>query len=305
MKLSQKTFHLAGVIPVAGQPLDFNFPWHDCLQPVAPDYLAIEQAVVECGMAGCRTIWIVCNDDMQPLIRHRLGDYVYDYAPLKEAQYRKVPDLYYKEIPIFYVPISPDDRDKRDCLTWSLIHGAYVADYTMRTLSRWVSPRKFFVSWPYGMNHALDIFKYRARLVTDNKVIFTYNDRTAADGDFLPFTFTLEDVRRWKNTIREKGTGKYEMDYSETAKAEPYNFKLRPMADRYSARFFDLQDVIEFEGVEEEDLAPLPWFYNIDSWEGYCEYISSEERKRIKRAPPSMLKYHEFNPVGKDPEESS
>ena len=168
-----------------------------------------------------------------------------------------MPDLYYKEVPIFYVPVHPDDRDKRDCLAWSLIHGAWVADSTMRSLSRWVTPRKFFVSWPYGMNHALDIFKYRKRLVTDNKVIFTYNDRTAADGDFLPSTFTLEDVRRWKNTIREKGTGKYEMDYSETAKAEPYNFKLRPMAERYSARFFDLQDVIEFEGVEEEDLAPL------------------------------------------------
>ena len=40
-------------------------------------------------MAGCRTIWIVCNDDMQPLIRYRLGDYVYDYAPLKKATVQK------------------------------------------------------------------------------------------------------------------------------------------------------------------------------------------------------------------------
>ena len=22
-------FHLAGIIPVGGQPLDFNLPWHD------------------------------------------------------------------------------------------------------------------------------------------------------------------------------------------------------------------------------------------------------------------------------------
>ena len=28
-------FHLAGIVPVAGQPLDFNMPWHDCLMPIA------------------------------------------------------------------------------------------------------------------------------------------------------------------------------------------------------------------------------------------------------------------------------
>jgi len=305
MKLSQHTFHLAGIVPVAGQPLDFNFPWHDCLQPIAPDYLAVEHAVVECAMAGCRTIWVVCNDDMQPLIRYRLGDYVYDYAPLKKASFRKVPSLYYREVPIFYVPIHPNDRDKRDCLTWSLIHGAWVADSITRSMSRWVTPQKFFVSWPHGINHALDIYKFRKRLTTGNKVIFTYGGKTAADGEFLPFTFTLEDVKRWKNTIRKKGTGKYEMDYSEDAKPAPYNFKLRPINERYSARFFNLEDIIEFEDITEEDMAELPWHYNISSWEGYCEYISSEERKRMKRAPPSMLKYHEFNPVGVDPEENS
>ena len=28
------SFHLAGIVPVAGQKLDFDFPWHDCLQPI-------------------------------------------------------------------------------------------------------------------------------------------------------------------------------------------------------------------------------------------------------------------------------
>ena len=35
------SFHLAGIVPVAGQKLDFNFPWHDCLQPINKDYLAV------------------------------------------------------------------------------------------------------------------------------------------------------------------------------------------------------------------------------------------------------------------------
>ena len=78
MNSGHKGFHLAGVIPVSGQKLEFDMPWHDCLMPLAPNYLAIERSVVECAYAGCETIWIICNDDMQPLIRHRLGDYVQD-----------------------------------------------------------------------------------------------------------------------------------------------------------------------------------------------------------------------------------
>ena len=71
-------FHLAGIVPIAGQSLDFDMPWHDSLMPIAQNYLAVERAVVECAYAGCETIWVVCHDDMQPLIRHRLGDYAQD-----------------------------------------------------------------------------------------------------------------------------------------------------------------------------------------------------------------------------------
>ena len=81
-----RAFHLAGIVPVAGKALDFNFPWHDCLQPIAQNYLAVERAVVECAYAGCETIWIVCHDDMQPLIRYRLGEYIQDPVYLFRTQ---------------------------------------------------------------------------------------------------------------------------------------------------------------------------------------------------------------------------
>ena len=51
--ISNASFHLAGVVPVASQPLDFKFPWHDALQPISQNYLAVEHAVVECAYAGC------------------------------------------------------------------------------------------------------------------------------------------------------------------------------------------------------------------------------------------------------------
>ena len=44
---------------------DFNQLLPDCLMPIAPDYTLIEAAVVECAWAGCDTIWVICNDDLQ------------------------------------------------------------------------------------------------------------------------------------------------------------------------------------------------------------------------------------------------
>ena len=57
-----RAYHLAGVVPVAGLHSDFGFPWPDCMQPIAKNYLAIERAIVECAYAGCETIWVVCNE---------------------------------------------------------------------------------------------------------------------------------------------------------------------------------------------------------------------------------------------------
>ena len=108
--------HMAGIIPVAGQPLGFNMPWHDCLMPVGNDFLAVERAVYECVMAKCNTIWIVCHAGMQPLLRKRIGDFV--YHP-KDINYIKEKDIATRSN-ILYVSITPSDRDKRDSLGWSV-----------------------------------------------------------------------------------------------------------------------------------------------------------------------------------------
>ena len=61
---SINAFHLAGIVPVSGQPLDYDLPWHDCLQPISQNFLAVERAVLECATAGCER-------PTEPLIRKR------------------------------------------------------------------------------------------------------------------------------------------------------------------------------------------------------------------------------------------
>ena len=98
--LDKKTFHLAGIIPVAGEQLDFGFEWSDSMMPIAPNYTALEHAVVECAWAGCETVWIICNDDVSPLIRHRIGDYILDPVWANRT-FDRFPSESKKIIPIF------------------------------------------------------------------------------------------------------------------------------------------------------------------------------------------------------------
>ena len=46
----------------------------------------------------------------------------------------------------------------------------------------------------------------------------------------------------------------------------------------------------------------VPWYYPIDSWEGYCKFIGSKERFEVSRPEKRMLNYREFNPIGRDVE---
>jgi len=46
----------------------------------------------------------------------------------------------------------------------------------------------------------------------------------------------------------------------------------------------------------------LPWFYPIDSWDNYCTYMASEERKEIRHPGRLVISYREYSPIGRDVE---
>ena len=139
--------HVAGIVPVAGREDKFGFEWPDSMMPLAENYTCIERSVLECAYAGCKTIWVICNDDTSPVIKHRLGEYVYD--PVWYSRKEKFPKESRRIIPIFYVPIHAKDVNKRDCLAWSIVYGALTAFKIGASLSQWVAPHKYYVSFPY------------------------------------------------------------------------------------------------------------------------------------------------------------
>lgn len=278
--VNEKAFHLAGIVPVAGAPLDFEFPWHDSCVPIAPNFLAVERAAIECAYAGCETIWVVCHDDMQPLIRYRLGDYIQDPMWVHNPSVWNSPEDYRKEVPIFYVPVHPKDRDKRDCLSWSVLHGANTAYNTSGQMSKWLTPDRYYVSFPYGVYPPMAVKKYRTSISSDKGFFVSYDDKTVKDGEYLGFTFNSEDYFNFLTTIK-----------TDLIKRSPI---LDPKKD------FNLELVFEKAKTDNAEFINLAWYHNIDNWEKYCSYLGSEERKRIKRPYEGIIKYREWNPIGVD-----
>ena len=282
-------FHLAGIIPVAGQRLDYNMPWHDCLMPIARDFLAIERSVLECAYAGCETIWIVCNDDMQPLIRYRLGEYVNDPVWVYR-HFERDKKSSQKRIPIQYVPIHPRDRNKRDCLGWSVLHGIWISNKITSSLSKWIKPDKFYISFPYGVYDYWQVREYRKDISKNKSFLLSHEGKTIIDGEYLGFTMNYEDYERLAGEVKIKSTGLFRDDLRKERLS---------IEERFSYRFFSLNEIFNSLTTESSTIKDIDCYYNIDNWEKYCYYIGKAGTDN-KTIPKSVLKYKEWNEIGLD-----
>jgi hypothetical protein len=256
--------HLAGIVPVAGQPLDFGMPWDDCLMPIAPNYLAVERAVFQCALAGCETIWIVAHKGTQPLLRRRVGDLILDPESLimQPSAFKTI-----KEISIYYVPVHPRDREKRDCLGWSALYAADSAYRISKFISKWIAPEKFFCSFPYGIVDNESIRDNRGLLSSTENVIFSNNGKTVKDNLHLPFTFGAEDFFKCRDMVKHR--------------------QAREWGDNRKGKHYDLSMI--FEGLSIQHTVETSWFHDISSWDKYKQYMSSKECG-IHERPNSLFK---------------
>jgi len=285
-------FHLAGIVPVAGQPLDFNQAWPDCLMPIAPDYSLLEASVAECAYAGCDTIWIICNDDISPLIKKKLGDFVKDPVYAHRRHERK-PDQTIRYIPIYYVPIHPKDRDKRDCLAWSVIHGSLSIFKIADEISKWVVPNKYYVSFPYGYFPAWQLREHRKLISSSKNFYISSEGKTFKDGFYTSFTFGKEEFIEFRKVIRS-GTGRFRPG------SDWKDHDALPIEERWSARFFEIDQVFAAFNFEEAIGREVNDFYNISTWNQYKKFISDTVDKEIKRPTKTILTRQQCKLIAQD-----
>ena len=53
--------------------------------------------------------------------------------------------------------------------------------------------------------------------------------------------------------------------------------------------------------LSQANIAKLPWYYNVSSWDGLKKWLSSENK--LDKPPDFILSYNEWNPLGTEVEE--
>ena len=276
--------HMAGVVPVSGIESDFNMPWHDCLMPIAPSYLAVERSIAECAMAGCDSIWVVCADDVTPLIRHQVGEKIQD--PVYNYRYFDFDKrASQKPIRIYYVPLSIKDLNKRDNLAWSAIHGCKVSDRILSSISQHTRPDKFYISWPYGYYDPATIREHR-RDISKGNIALASEGCTVKDNVYTSLTLTMRQVERLVEESITTSSGLWD----EARK------KRLSLEERYSYKRYDLKKVFNSLDFSNYKIVELDEYHPLDCWGNYCKFLS--ESKNIKK--PKILNYSEWNEIGID-----
>ena len=267
--------HLSGIIPVANYETTINVSFPELLLPISDGYNLIQRAVQECAMAGCDTIWIVANQDMSPVIRETIGDWVYDPVYFKRDFATKFYSELRKEVPIYYVGIKPKDFDRRDSYGWSILEGAHTAYMTSYRISKWITPEKYFVSFPFGITDPEQIRQFRKPIRDKNKNFhYTFDQQTVKDNLPLPFTLTGEEFIKCRRAINKKTT----REYLPPLQNQKYPSQKLPLHQRWSAQKFKLADIFENVDFEFSHKHDLEWFYDISDWDSYLRYISSENK---------------------------
>ena len=262
--------HLAGIIPVANLKSDFDLKTPDVLLPLNIGFTAIQKSVVECAMAGCNTIWVVANDDLAPIVRSVIGEWAYD--PVYYSRPTKFSSEERKEIPIYYVPIHPKDRDRRDSYGWSALYGAYSAWKVAFQISQWITPEKYYVSFPLAVYDIYGIRNHR-KLINHktNNFFLSYDGDTVKNNKPIAFTFTGEDFKQCRRSVNKQTT----REYLPPSPDQQYPSRKLPLDQRWSARQFDFEDIFEKVNDNERTKIDLSWFCDISSWGGYRDFLSS------------------------------
>jgi hypothetical protein len=163
--------------------------------------------------------------------------------------------------------------------------------------SRWAVPSKYYVSFPYGTYIPSAVKEYRTTISSNKSVFLSTDDGlTAKDGEYLGFSFDTKEYsgyrksflnaenRRWKNGKWENGK---------------FIGEEIPAEERYNGKKISLETFLETADLEMKTKIQVPWYYNISSWQQYCEFLSAAPTHTLRR-PKFGFKYNEFNPLGFD-----
>lgn len=265
---SKLNMTIAGIVPAHNQRASFGVPWSSAMMPLADGYHAIQRSVLECALAGCSTVWVVCAGEEIPLIKSVVGDYIID-PTYRMSESKGQNTLNRKEfVSIYYVPIRPMDRDKRDSMPWSIIQGVNMAYYIANKLSQWHTPQIYYVSFPLGIYDPFAVLQHRKDIRQLKRLYFSHNSETVRDGKYLGFTMFGSDFLELRRNFRNKATNEFWTDDS----GDTHRYSKE---ERYSGRYLTLGDIYDILPTTNAVVSEVDEFQEIKNWGEYTEFMKS------------------------------
>jgi hypothetical protein len=245
---------IAGIISTVGPELEFNMPWHDSLMPIGADYHAVERAVHTAAGAGCDTIWVVLDRAAQPIIKKKVGQWVYDPTSVWNEY---TPFMSKLQIPIYYICVQPRDLNRRDSQGWGALYTSKVVHYISSKMSMWCAPKRYLFISPYGVSDEETITKTRALLNSKKDIAYMYNGKSFLDDVHLPFTFGWDQYKVLQQHALTTFRGKED--------------RLKKISEVFAP--------LKLENMEQVQLSSHT---DISNWAGYKSLLAGEEIKRPK-----------------------
>lgn len=249
-------------------------PWQDGLMPVAQNTTIAERAVLECLYAGCSSIVVVCDEDMQPLLKMRIGEF-----GLVPHFHKNERPQFYKRCAIYYVSLHPKDL-KRAGTVWDILWGALSSNYLCHKFSDWLRPLKFYVAFPYSVIPYEQAALQRKCLRSRKNLLFSYQGKTVRDNEYLGFSFDNYDLMVFLQKIKEI-ENEWRSKYNQAGKKINYG--------KMPTKNVSLEQIFGLARYPSDVVQELDWYYRLDSWEQYCRYLGSEERKKTESSEHGYL----------------
>ena len=237
--------HIAGIIPVSKVQTDIDLVLHPSMLPIANNYYAIQRSIAECSYLGCKTIWIVCDDSIAPLLKKVCGDFVLSLTQHERAKFANFTNEMKRHVPIFYVPISYKHMNKKG-LGVSVMEGVYASYTVSDKLSKWVTPHRYYVSMPYGVYNPRNV-ELRSLVKSNDSVFLTHNGESARTGAHLGFSFNVQQFKHCS-----------------------YLFKRMNVKSHYSVDKVFGDDIM----INNSETYEIDYYHDISTWQGYQSMMS-------------------------------
>jgi hypothetical protein len=149
-------------------------------------------------------------------------------------------------------------------------------------MSKWLTPDRYFVSFPCAVLPNYSISNKRGVIRSSVPTFVSYGGKTVADGLYLPFTFDAEEYKLYLTEVKQSCTG---------------GSPSMPSSDRWSSKDFTLEQIFHPAKDLHSNIIEVKEYYPIDNWHRYVLYMRTEIAEKSYAPTRRYLTYKTYGKI--------